>query len=250
MSRPKRTNMKPEDRRNQLLDCAQGLFFTKGFDDTTMADILAAAGVSKGGFYHHFSSKDELLFGVLDRIANAVFGKMDAIAHDQTASAVDLLHRFVHLRSDYLKEHDYEGQVEFFSVMNDEKNVSLLAAFKRTVNKKSVPHLTSIIEKGCSEGVFSTTNAHAAAHMITHISDFFDPALKVAIDARRTAQADDAAEKLRAAMDMQYLTIDRILGLPDGTTDFGWPGVVELTMAIEPTGGVVSEDTSAEAKSI
>jgi AcrR family transcriptional regulator len=237
MNSPKRSNMKPEDRRNQLLDVAQYLFFTKGFDDSTMTDILAAAGISKGGFYHHFGSKDELLFGVLDRMANAVFGKMDQIAHDETASALDQLHQFVHLRSDYLKEHDYEGQVEFFSVMNDEKNTSLLVAFKRTVGKKSVPHLTRIIEHGLAEGVFATANAHAAAEMILHIGDFFDPSLKVAIDARGTSRADDAAAKLRAAMSMQYLTIDRILGLPDGTTNFGWPGVVELTMAIEPIHG-------------
>jgi AcrR family transcriptional regulator len=239
--------MKPEDRRNQLLDVAQYLFFTKGFDDTTMADILAAAEISKGGFYHHFTSKDELLFGVLDRMADALFGQFDLASQSASTSALEQLHRFIHLRSDYLKQHDYEGQVEFFSVMNDKKNTSLLAAFKRTVGKIALPHLGKIIEQGCDEGVFTTTDAHAAVGMILHIGDFFDPALKVAIDARGTARAADAAAKLRAAMAMQYLTIDRILGLPDGTTNFGWPGVVELTMAIKPIHGPKHDHPDAEA---
>lgn len=247
MNRPKRTNMKPEDRRTQLLDCAQYLFFTKGFDDTTVTDIMTAAGISKGGFYHHFESKDELLFGVLDRMAIAVFGQMDAITQAASTSALDKLHEFIHLRSDFLKEHDYEGQVEFYSVMNDEKNASLLLAFNRAVKKISTPHLVKIIEQGCDGGVFTTLDAHSAADMIIHISNFFDPALKVAIDARGTARADDAAAKLRAAMTMQYLIIDRILGLPDGTTNFGWPDVVELTMAITPIHGPKHEDPDNDA---
>lgn len=118
MNRPKRTNMKPEERRTQLLDCAQYLFFSKGFDDTTVTDIMTAAGISKGGFYHHFESKDELLFDVLDRMAIAVFGKMEAITQSETTSGLDKLHKFIHLRSGFLKEHDYEGQVELFSALN------------------------------------------------------------------------------------------------------------------------------------
>lgn len=246
MNTPKRTNMKPEDRRNQVLDVAQYLFFTKGYDDTTMADILAAAGISKGGFYHHFKSKDELLFGVLDRMVDALFGQLDLTSQGTATSAMDQLNAFIHLRSDYLKEHDYEGQVEFFSVMNDAKNSSLLAAFKRVVGGVASPHLAQIIKQGCDEGVFSTPDARSAADMILHIGDFFDSALKVAIDARGTARADDAAAKLRADMAMQYLTIDRVLGLPDGTTDFGWPGVVELTMAIKPAHNPVQNHPGAE----
>lgn len=247
MNQPKRTNMKPEERRTQLLDCAQYLFFTKGFDDTTMADILSLAGISKGGFYHHFRSKDELLFGVLDRMAETIFGQLNAIAENKSASGLDRLHQFIHLRSDYLKAHDYEGQVEFFSVMNDDRNVSLLVAFKRTVTKMAVQQLTQIIQQGRDEGVFSTDDARASAEMILHIADFCYPALKRAIDARGTARADDAAAKLRAAMTIQYLTIDRLLGLPDGTTNFGWPDVVDLTMAITPVHGpkhVVPDDNA------
>lgn len=235
MNRAKRTNMKPEQRQAQLLDCAQFLFFTKGFDDTTMNDILAMAQISKGGFYHHFRSKDELLFSVLDRMAETLFGRVRDFHASEPALAQ--LHRFIHLRSDYLKEHDYAGQVAFFSVMNDAKNAGLLAAFKRAVTKMAAPWLTQIIEQGLIEGVFKTPDARAAAEMILHVGDFFDPALKLAIDVRGTDGADAAAAALHANMDMQYLTIDRILGLPDGTTHFGWPGVVELTMAIPPASG-------------
>ncbi|WP_149866531.1 TetR/AcrR family transcriptional regulator [Tropicimonas marinistellae] len=234
MSEKRRTNMKPEARRNQLLDCAQALFFSKGFEDTTMADILQMAGVSKGGFYHHFKSKDELLFGVLDRMAAIVFGNMEAIAEDTESSAVERLRSFLHLRSDYLKQHDYPGQVEFFRAMNADQNNFLLTKFKETVMRFSKPALTGIIEQGCRENTMSVTNAGIAAEMIITLSSSFDNALLRAIEARGTPAADEAAVDLQDALDLAFLTIDRVLGLPDGTTDFGWPEAVPATMATRP----------------
>lgn len=234
MNQQKRKNMKPEERRSQLIDVAQYLFFTKGFEDTTMADIMAAANISKGGFYHHFTSKDELLFAVLGRIADLVLAPMDAIANDTSSPALNRLDQYLKMRSSYLKEHDYAGQVEFFRVMNDDKNILLLEMFKRHVRDALEPTLTKIIQDGCDEGTFDVADAKTAADMVIVLGTFFDPALKYAIDVRGTERADAAAANLSAAMDMQFLAIDRVLGLPDGTTDFGFPGVVELTMSIPP----------------
>lgn len=234
MKAPMRKNMRPEERRAQLLDCAQMLFFSKGFEETTVQDVLEFTGVSKGGFYHHFKSKEELLFGVLDRLADAVLSQMAMVVADEGASATDLLHNFTHLRANYLREHDYPGQVEIFRTMNQERNLALLEQFKRRVRVGAVPILSQILQKGCKEGVFKIADPETAAELILHISNFLDFALLRAIDARGTKEADFAAEKLQAAIDLQFLTIDRTLGLPDGTTSFGWPDAVHATMETRP----------------
>lgn len=234
MKSTKRKNMLPEERRAQLLGCAQMLFFSKGFEDTTIQDVLDMASVSKGGFYHHFKSKDELLFGVLDEMVEGVFSQMAVVASDETSSALDLLHSFIHLRANYLREHDYPGQVEFFRVMNQDKNMVLLEQFKRRVRTGAMPVLTGIIQKGCDEGTFTVADVDTAAELILFLSTFIDLALLRAIDARGSDTADHAADKLQAAIDMQFLTLDRVLGLPDGTTNFGWPEAVDVTMATVP----------------
>jgi TetR/AcrR family transcriptional repressor of nem operon len=61
----------------KLLDAAMQLIRTKGYTATTIDDICAAAGVTKGSFFHHFKSKDEL--GVeatqqWETMTEAVFG--------------------------------------------------------------------------------------------------------------------------------------------------------------------------------
>ncbi len=49
-----------------IYDSAKRLFKEKGYDKTTLAEIIDAAGCSKGGFYHYYKSKDEILPQVLD----------------------------------------------------------------------------------------------------------------------------------------------------------------------------------------
>jgi AcrR family transcriptional regulator len=56
---------------------AAKLFNTKGYLQTTMDDITTAARFSKGGIYHYFSSKDEILFFVLNRYMNLVLQDLE-----------------------------------------------------------------------------------------------------------------------------------------------------------------------------
>ena len=54
----------PGDRRTRVLDAAVELFAEQGYDATSVAQVIARAGVAKGGFYHHFASKEALLYEV------------------------------------------------------------------------------------------------------------------------------------------------------------------------------------------
>jgi|SRR5215472_3600087 len=51
--------------KTRLLDAALRVIRTKGYAATTVDDICAAAGVTKGSFFHHFKSKDELALGAV-----------------------------------------------------------------------------------------------------------------------------------------------------------------------------------------
>ncbi|MCR4428628.1 MAG: TetR/AcrR family transcriptional regulator [Caldiserica bacterium] len=58
---------KGEETRALLLNVSQNLFSRKGYEEVSVEEICRQAGVSKGGFYHHFSSKEELFLELLDR---------------------------------------------------------------------------------------------------------------------------------------------------------------------------------------
>jgi AcrR family transcriptional regulator len=73
------------DSRQEILRAAARLFQQQGYDATSMNDVAAALQLSKGGLYHHFQSKDEILFHLMDhamditqeRVIDAVLGIAD-----------------------------------------------------------------------------------------------------------------------------------------------------------------------------
>ena len=52
---------KGDERRSRILETAEKLFYQKGYEETSIQDILDELKMSKGGFYHHFESKLQLL---------------------------------------------------------------------------------------------------------------------------------------------------------------------------------------------
>ena len=71
------------DSRQDILRTAARLFQQRGYDATSMNDVAAALKLSKGGLYHHFQSKDEMLFHIMnhalditeERVVKAVRGE-------------------------------------------------------------------------------------------------------------------------------------------------------------------------------
>ena len=63
-------NKHPEQTVTHILDTAAALFFQKGYDKTTLQDIINATKLSKGAIYHHFASKEAILIAVVDRIGD------------------------------------------------------------------------------------------------------------------------------------------------------------------------------------
>ena len=67
-----RTVKEPDIRRNEILDVAQQFFYTKGYEQTSVQDIIDQVGIAKGTFYHYFGSKVELLDELIERMTDQV----------------------------------------------------------------------------------------------------------------------------------------------------------------------------------
>ena len=67
-----------QDTLDRILDAAEGLVSEKGFDDTTVADVVARAGSSVGAFYARFHDKDGLLYALYERYLAQAMATADA----------------------------------------------------------------------------------------------------------------------------------------------------------------------------
>ena len=76
--------------RDRVLDAAVELFAERGYDGTSVAEVVARAGVAKGGFYHHFPSKEALLYEVYGDLITRQLAAMDDILARRDDAATTL----------------------------------------------------------------------------------------------------------------------------------------------------------------
>ncbi|GAB2187991.1 TetR/AcrR family transcriptional regulator [Roseibium sp. LAB1] len=83
--------------RRQIVDAADSLFYSQGFAQTSFADIASAVKISRGNFYYHFKTKDEILDAVIDKRLSdrrQLLAKWDETA-DQAKKRIECFIRIV-----------------------------------------------------------------------------------------------------------------------------------------------------------
>lgn len=89
LTRSPRIRLSPEERIPQILDAALVAFSRQGYAATRMDDIAREAGLSKGGLYAHFDSKDAIFKALLDRALDRMqWDTMPRLARGASAQAV------------------------------------------------------------------------------------------------------------------------------------------------------------------
>jgi len=75
--------------KEKIVDAAYELFGEKGYEKTSVAEIIDRAGASKGGFYHHFKSKEEILETISFNYVDQIRKHYDELLKDDKLSVVE-----------------------------------------------------------------------------------------------------------------------------------------------------------------
>jgi TetR/AcrR family transcriptional repressor of nem operon len=100
--------MATKSTRDHLIDVGLGLMHRDGYNATGLADILKAADVPKGSFYHHFGSKEDFAVAALERYGMRAREHAAAVLNDITTPPVQ---RLRHYFSDLLKIYGQKGAI-------------------------------------------------------------------------------------------------------------------------------------------
>jgi AcrR family transcriptional regulator len=218
-----------DDRRNEILDGAQALFFERGYERTTVNDVIAKVGISKGGFYHHFTAKEDLLEGITARLAQDAVARVRDILDDPALGALERLNAFL-ARSRQMKLEDAPKLRAAFDVIFRPENLLLYHRINAASIAVMRPVLTRIIVEGTTEGAFAVPEPEAAADIILHIGASTHDIMARTIAASGTAEEDAAIEALDRRLRFYGIAVDRILGLPDDSVPFVEPGFTRAVM--------------------
>lgn len=81
-------------KRNEILSTAQKLIYTKGYEQMSIQDILNELGISKGNFFHYFSSKQAMLEALIERHMDEGESQLAPVVKDERLSAIEKLNMY------------------------------------------------------------------------------------------------------------------------------------------------------------
>jgi|SRR5690625_2449324 len=102
-------------RKEELMDASVELFKKKGFHATSVEDITASIGISKGGFYRHFKSKESLVLKLLDRFYHDMIKKSDHFSAELQGDSLLILKKKITIELEQIIGYNY-----FFHAMMNE----------------------------------------------------------------------------------------------------------------------------------
>ncbi len=165
---PKGIPLTPEEldrRRHQVFAASMGLFLEKGFQETSMKEIAAAAGMGKSTLYDYFKTKDEILLSVVE---DGVYDLTELAKQitKQDLPAAEKIRQVMHAHLEYLLENKefYERMLFEVQRLSPESQRSL--QIRRHAYQDL---LCKLVEEATQEGSFRPVNPLLAARTVLAI---------------------------------------------------------------------------------
>jgi AcrR family transcriptional regulator len=150
-----------EERKDEILNAAEGLFIAKGYDLVTVNDILGVIGIAKGTFYYHFKSKSEVLDAVIKRRGDRNVQSAKGIAASSEMNAVEKL-----LSIMVSQKPESEHQEKLVAALENRENSRMFVRSLTDIVARLAPILGEVIAQGVAEGVFSTPYPKESAEIM------------------------------------------------------------------------------------
>jgi len=201
-------------RRNEILDAAQRLVYTKGYEQMSIQDILAEVHISKGAFYHYFDSKQALLEALIERMASQIEQLLAPIVQDEQLNATQKLQRLFNTAARW-KTDRKEVLLSLVNVWYADENAILRLRVQAAVIPEIAPLLTSIIRQGVEEGVFQTSFPEQVSDIIfSLLQSYGDNLIRLLIQPELQAEAFQSLDQSAASYQQ---AVERILGAEPGS---------------------------------
>ncbi len=201
-------------RRNEILDAASKLIYSKGYEQMTIQDILDELQIAKGTFYHYFGSKQELLEALIERMQEVAKLLLEPIVHDATLPALEKFRCFFAALARW-KTEQKTFLLVVLRIWYTDENVLVRHKLHVAGVKWITPFFAVIIRQGIEEGVFTTAYPEQISEVIVHLLDDLNASLA---DLLLTfdAQHDDV-QRIERILAAYTEAIERVLGAPLGS---------------------------------
>lgn len=202
------------EKRKEILNVAQRLVYTKGYERMTIGDILAELQISSGAFYHYFDSKPAVLAALIDHIRETSEQPLLPIVHDPQLTALEKLQAFFSTIDNLRLAHKADI-VALGRVWYNDDNAIVRQKVDEAVVKQRAPLLTAIVRQGVAEGIFTTSYPDQAGEIILALLQGMANAHVRLLLFPEPEQGETQRAEAIVTTHAAYMTaIERVLGAP------------------------------------
>ncbi|MCC8025853.1 MAG: TetR/AcrR family transcriptional regulator [Clostridium sp.] len=200
--------MQNYNKRERILDAMQELMHTAQAQAITVSDIAVKAGIGKGSIYYYFSSKNDIIDGVIERSYSRVLDKGRELAAASGLNAFQKMEIIYHACLDSSTELRRQEKSTSF---NGQQEIAFIhQKFCRIIITKLKPILTDIIRQGIREGAICCEYPEETAQIVLTV-------LTITLDNHLIpARPEDIGRVLTAFTQMQ----EKSMNIPEDTLQF------------------------------
>lgn len=201
-------------KRNEILDVAQRLVYTKGYEQMSIQDILNELHISKGAFYHYFDSKQALLEALIERRQDEAAQLLLPILQDPQLTAIEKIQRYFDAAAQWKT-----ARKDFFLGLlrgwyADNNAIVRHKVFTSGI-KQIAPLLTTVIRQGIQEGALKTPYPDQVSEVILSLFQGLGDSLSGAILSYEPNR--DSLQDVEKTVAAYTDALERVLGAPPGS---------------------------------
>jgi AcrR family transcriptional regulator len=159
---------KGERRKQELLQIAYRMFISRGYENTSVDEIIEEAGIAKGTFYYYFETKEQML----EEVIGMMIEQETENARRILKAGIPVPQKIIGIISS-LRPGQEELPIE--GALMRPENIVMHGKTRKKIVEKAVPLLSEVVEQGIAEGIFSCDCIPERVRMLLLISsDLFD----------------------------------------------------------------------------
>jgi AcrR family transcriptional regulator len=217
-------------KRNEILNTALQLVYSKGYDKMTIQDILDQLQMSKGAFYHYFDSKLAVLEAVVERMATEQAEPIfRSIVQDPSLTALEKLSRYFDMSTQW-KTSNKAFVMELVKIWYSDENALAQQKMIAKTAQHLGPFFTEIINQGVREGVFTTPYPEITSQVTMNlIQDLAYTSSQMLL-----SHNENTFERAKTFFAAYSDVLERILGAPQGSVQLMTAETVKEWFSQEP----------------